>query len=611
MVIAQDKFTTYPGDLDWEDDPVRLSLVSEQAIELGWKNAWHHEARNVHGEWTHGGGGVPVSHGLPQPRGNLERFEGRDTLTPGMDPATGRKALNLPGRPDGAGTPGDPIDVQGDMPKAVQLMAAGKHVRLNGTAELPALENEVNKQADAVLKSTGAEPAWDLGFVSVRGTRLFNEQTLGIPRIDMPQLSGPAQPGSEAAILAHGANKFIELDPEFRRQLKADGVDVKNERAKTADLRATQTQLTAASVAGIARAAQQGNPKVNKMLQEPIWVSQDNYVIDGHHRWAAHALMGDAEMNIQRIGLPASVAIPYANGFSQRMGIAGVAIGNSKLVQGANLVSQQVIDMSWRDAWMHETRGPHGEWVHGGLADAVQHGTVKFSPGSLGTADHPAPAGARPKAAAEIQKALDLQDKIIPGIVDHQTVTITNHIPDAPPADAGSILGETLPSGSIYISPRVTAAFGGGVAAAKKMEKDQVDQHFWVPISSKYTAADAVTAHELGHVVGQHLEKANPHMMTSIDYWGPLAKAMGILPPRAGKTGRITPSQLGDWADRNSYAITAATSVYGSSSPWEMQGELWSEYTLSDHPRPAARAFGAYVLSHLPAQDLPAKEAAP
>jgi hypothetical protein len=256
----------------------------------------------------------------------------------------------------------------------------------------------------------------------------------------------------------------------------------------------------------------------------------------------------------------------------------------------------------WRDAWRHELRGPHGEWVHGGLADAVHHGTIKFPAGSLGSAEHPAPAGARAKAAAEIQKALDLQDKIIPGIVDHQVITFTRHIPDAPPGDEG-VMGETMPDGRIYVNPRVTAAFGG--AAAKEMEKDQIEQHFWVPISSRYTAADAVTAHELGHVIGEHLNKANPHTMTSIDYWGPLATAIGILPPRTGKTGRTTGRQLADWADRNSYAITKATSIYGSSSPWEMQGELWSEYTLSDHPRPAAKAFGAYVLSHLSAEDLP------
>jgi hypothetical protein len=133
-----------------------LRLVSEQVTELGWRGAWLHEARNVHGEWTHGAGGLGVFHGKPQDRGFKERYEGRDVLRPTMDPATGRKLLNLPGRPDGTGAPGDPIDVQGDMPKAVQLMAAGQHVRLNSTAELPALEGEINKQAGAVLKNTGA-----------------------------------------------------------------------------------------------------------------------------------------------------------------------------------------------------------------------------------------------------------------------------------------------------------------------------------------------------------------------------------------------------------------------------------------------------------------------
>jgi hypothetical protein len=50
-----------------------------------------------------------------------------------------------------------------------------------------------------------------------------------------------------------------------------------------------------------------------------------------------------------------------------------------------------------------------------------------------------------------------------------------------------------------------------------------------------------------------------------------------------------------------------AISQYGISSPYEMQGELWAEFTLNKNPRPAAKAFGEYALSHLPPEDLPAR----
>lgn len=44
------------------------------------------------------------------------------------------------------------------------------------------------------------------------------------------------------------------------------------------------------------------------------------------------------------------------------------AYARSKDVQAANLISQQVMEFAlggWHDAWMHELRGPHGEWVRG------------------------------------------------------------------------------------------------------------------------------------------------------------------------------------------------------------------------------------------------------
>jgi hypothetical protein len=347
-------------------------------IELGWSTAWMHEARNTHGEWTHGSS-LPSAPRSAERHGYKGRFEGYDPLVPSMEAADRRKPLDQPGRPDGQGTPDDPIDVRGDMSRAVSLMADGNHVRLNSPAEIGPLLDEVNRQAAAQGYSRDHEPTWDLGNISVKGTRLFNEQTIGIPRQDMPQLNGPAQPGTEAALLAGGANKFIELDSEFRDALRRDGVDVKNERVPAGNLRATQTQLTAATVAGIAGAAAGGNVKVRHMLKEPIWVSSDNYVIDGHHRWAADEALafsghGPKDIEVQRIALPIRLAVPYANAFAQRMGIGGRALGNAKLVEGANTIGEQILDLAgWHDAWRHELRGPDGRWMSGGSRTEQMH----------------------------------------------------------------------------------------------------------------------------------------------------------------------------------------------------------------------------------------------
>jgi hypothetical protein len=358
-------------------------LLSAQVLDMG--TGWLHEERDTTGRWTHGGGGLESHAASLERHGYRGRFEGYDPQIPSMEAADQRKPLNLPGRPDGAGTPEDPIDAQGDMGRAVDLMAAGSHVRLSSPAEIKPLLDAVNAKASAQGYTRDNEPPWDLGLVSVKGTRLFNEQTLGIPRTDMPQLNGPARPGSEAALLAGGANKFIELDPEFRDQLRRDGIDVKNERVPAGNLRATQTQLTAATVAGITAAAEKNVPAVRKMLKEPIWVTSDNYVIDGHHRWAsdealAYAGLGPKEIEVQRIGLPARLAIPYAISFAVGMGIGGRALGNARLVEGANTDSEPLIDMAFNPDQLRDDRGRWAKFgAVGEAADIMRQNREGFS----------------------------------------------------------------------------------------------------------------------------------------------------------------------------------------------------------------------------------------
>src|SRR5215472_1008789 len=212
-------------------------------------DAWMHEMRGRHGEWVHTGEGVTVAGAdvLPprQSHGYQGRFTGRDTFIPSMRPAEGVKDLSSKGRPDGAGTADDPIDVQGNIDRAILLMAQGKHVRLNQPDEIVIMLDKVNKLADEYEKRGRKMPQWDFGKITVAGTNLFAAQTKGIPRVKMPQLNGPAQPGTRAAELAGGAGKFIELDKQFREQLARDGVQVTDEMVPTAHLRATQMELRA------------------------------------------------------------------------------------------------------------------------------------------------------------------------------------------------------------------------------------------------------------------------------------------------------------------------------------------------------------------------------
>jgi hypothetical protein len=281
------------------------------------------------------------------------------------------------------------------------------------------------------------------------------------------------------------------------------------------------------------------------------------------------------------------------------------------------LLSSQLLDLGWEKAWLNEPRGPDGRWVHG--ADGGGEEKIGFDPGHgyggyYGDDDWSEPDeksdirympdAIKTAATAEVAKSLERQRKLIPGIVDQQVVTFTNHIPDA--HGNPSVLGETMPNGTIFLPPGSTDVIGDG--DARKLEKDQEKEGFWVPTATQHSLIDMTLSHEMGHVVGAHLTKRNRHLLTDPGYWAPIAKAIGIQPPPAkGKTGRIIFRDLANWADRNRYAMEKAISQYGISSPYEMQGELWAEFTLNKNPRPAAKAFGEYALSHLPPEDLPAR----
>jgi predicted RNA methylase len=270
--------------------------------------------------------------------------------TPDLTPAKGVKALTSRGRPDGAGTPEDPIDVAGNLDRALVLLHQGKHVRLNQIDELALLMRKVDAISRLAAARNIKPPDWDFGLLTVKGTNLFTAQHKGIPRINMPQFSGIAAPGTEAERLAGGAGKFVDLTPQFAQRLAADGIKVTQKRVLAAHLRATQTELVGSKVAGFAAAVQRGDPRAVKTIAEPIYVTRDNYVIDGHHRWAANmmldALSGtlgdDTFQNVLMVDLDIGAAIPYANQFAAQMGIAG---------RGGVKAAAQRADAELRGVW--------------------------------------------------------------------------------------------------------------------------------------------------------------------------------------------------------------------------------------------------------------------
>ena len=311
------------------------------------------ERRDFHGRWAKGGGAaapLPGAGKAEHPMRDLNMigmgssgFGGPGWedyavprpggWTPDLTPAQGVKALTSRGRSAGDGTPGDPIDVHGDVHKALDLMRAGKNVRLNQPSEVALLLDEVAKISKATADlPKDQKPDWDFGLLTVRGTNLFTAQNKGIPRIDMPQFGGIAEPDSEAAKRAGGPGKFIDLSDDVAVELRALGVKVTDKQVLVTHLRATQTQLTGSKVAGFAGAVMAKVPKAVAAMKEPIYVTRDGYVVDGHHRWATNMMLdsldgvlgNDTYQNVHEIDMDIGAMIPWALDFGKRKGLPQV-----------------------------------------------------------------------------------------------------------------------------------------------------------------------------------------------------------------------------------------------------------------------------------------------
>ena len=70
------------------------------------------------------------------------------------------------------------------------------------------------------------------------------------------------------------------------------------------ELKATQRDIQAKKATGMAEAAMNESVPWSPNLN-PIVISSDNHILDGHHRWAAMAMLGDkGQMKVIRVDLP-------------------------------------------------------------------------------------------------------------------------------------------------------------------------------------------------------------------------------------------------------------------------------------------------------------------
>jgi hypothetical protein len=174
-------------------------------------------------------------------------------------------------------------------------------------------------------KAKGENSRLNLCEVSVPGTNLFCGENQGIPREEMPQLKGAVEQGSPAEALAKGTG-YADITPGFVDLLRSQGVQLTDDQVQSQSLKSTQKELVGEKVAGIATGIRDGTVDITG--GDRILVSKDNYILDGHHRWAGAILndaedghLGDSTMPIVRVDMGILDLVDAANAYAKDQGI--------------------------------------------------------------------------------------------------------------------------------------------------------------------------------------------------------------------------------------------------------------------------------------------------
>lgn len=213
--------------------------------------------------------------------------------------------------------------VVSSIDEALSELALGNKVNLPKTTDVSVLlDRMVEIVNDAKSKGSDA-PTYNLCSVLVELVSLFCASHKGIPRIKMPQLTGKPLPGSPADSMDRNASDSVDLAPAFREYLAEKGVSITDTSIRADHLKASQNELNGPKVGGIAQAIEDGKFDPN---EDRIFVSSDNYVVDGHHRWAALAAVGyetggARDLDVAQVDMSILELLAEANAFAKRMGI--------------------------------------------------------------------------------------------------------------------------------------------------------------------------------------------------------------------------------------------------------------------------------------------------
>jgi len=149
----------------------------------------------------------------------------------------------------------------------------------------------------------------DLTNLEILGTQYFTKDNLGIMRDHMPQIPPDTQEAFIKAMQARG--------------VRVDLVDV-----TPFGLHPIQAEISATKSGKIFR-----KMKKEGVDDTPIVVSSDDFVIDGHHRWAAGLFLGlspkhrNIKLKALRVDMPQEQLLDVVLAWNKAVGISSIALG--------------------------------------------------------------------------------------------------------------------------------------------------------------------------------------------------------------------------------------------------------------------------------------------
>ena len=240
----------------------------------------------------------------------------------------------------------------------VRALYEGRKVNMVSEDMVSTAVDKLGAVAQQWKKLGGTVPTFDLCNVTVEGTNLFCAESKGIPRAKMPQLKGVPKPNTPADKMEKDKKGEVDLTQAFRKHVEDMGFEIDDTDVLASHLKASQNELNGEKIAGMAGAMRSG-----KLKSARLFVSDDNYIVDGHHTWAANVAIdyddnksGDVSMPVSRINMSIIELLEVSNNFARDMGIpqAGVGQMNPKNTQPEEKKREK------KDAVTHGSHRPFG-----------------------------------------------------------------------------------------------------------------------------------------------------------------------------------------------------------------------------------------------------------